>query len=248
MAKDYAKFIPPKKRPQSKSKGSAYFFIFLSVLVLLGAGGGYFFYAKQPALFSKGFALLTHKKIPPAVKPVVKPLAQASAPEVQFDFYSELPNMQVTFSEPGVVTKGLTQIKEPTAAKTADSKDPELKTAGIRAEDIDELPELNAPAPATSSAAKQPDIFNTNALKSLLDAESQTAGSQYVIQLGVFESLEAAQRLLAAINAVGFEGNVIKSPNGYRVQQGPYGSKELAKLTQQRMQKRGIISIIRKTA
>ncbi len=260
MAKDYAKFIPPKKRPQSKSKGSAYFYIFLSVLVLLAASGGYLLYAKQPAVFSKSLALLIHKKIPAVGKPAVKKVALAEPPAVQFDFYSELPNMQVTFSEPGVVTKGLTQIKEP--VKTADLKVSEIKTAVVKAEDIDALPELNAPGATLNSAPKQPDIFNTNELKSLLDAENQTpgnqtgnqslgnlsAGAQYVIQLGVFESQAAAQRLLEAINAVGFEGNVVKSPSGYRVQQGPYGSREIAKLTQQRMQKRGIIAIIRKIA
>jgi cell division protein FtsN len=251
MEKDYAKFIPPKKRSQSKTKGSAYFFIFLFVMVLLGAGGGYFLYVKQPAaLFSKEVALLAHKKNLLNVKPVKK-LTQANAaqaPEVQFDFYSELPNMQVTFSEPGAVAKSLTQLKAPSTVKIEEINSPEIKTASIKAEDIDELPELNAAAPA-SRATNQPDIFNTDELKTLLDAESQSsAAAHYVIQLGVFESEAAAARLLAAINAVGFEGNVVKSPSGYRVQQGPYASKELAKLTQQRLQKRGIISIIRKLA
>jgi cell division protein FtsN len=244
MAKDYAKFIPPKQRSQSKSKGSAYFFIFLLAMVLLGTTGAYFLLAKQPtAIFSKGMALLTHKKDPQAVKPVVKIAQSVKPPEVQFDFYSELPNMQVTLSEPSLVAKGLTELKDPVVVAKTESIKPET----IKAEDIDELPELNDSTHALT-VPKQPDIFNTDELKSLLDAENHSASGQYVIQLGVFESQAAAARLLEAINAVGFEGNVVKSPSGYRVQQGPYASKELAKLSQQRLQKRGIISIIRKTA
>jgi cell division protein FtsN len=125
------------------------------------------------------------------------------------------------------------------------------------------LPELAAlnqpveitPAPGVEEHApltRQPVIFNTADLGALLAAENTAQTSQYVIQLGVFESEEAAHRMVAAINSVGFEGSVVKTQQGpqerFRVQQGPFASRELAKMTQQRMQKRGIISIIRKIA
>jgi cell division protein FtsN len=146
--------------------------------------------------------------------------------------------MQVTLSEPSEAIKGLSQLKNPTVAKA---------------------PVTNPiPAVVMDNTAKPPVIFNTDELKSLLEAEvtpaapTASASSQYIIQLGVFESESAAQRLLEAVNSVGFEGNIVKTEHGdqslYRVQQGPFETRDLAKLTQQRMQKRGIISLIRKIA
>jgi cell division septation protein DedD len=252
MAKDYAKFIPPKQRPsKTKARGTEYFFILLLVLVICSAGG-YFIFASPTKTFaagtenttflSKALALVKHKKTVAIAKPAAKKMAEASdTPSVQFDFYSELPSMQVTLSTPSEAVKGLSQLKNPTAVKAASAN--------------------TIPAVAMVNAAKPPVIFDTNELKSLLEAEVTPAtpaaptvstASQYIIQLGVFESEPAAQRLLEAINSVGFEGNIVKAESGdqpmFRVQQGPFESRDLAKLTQQRMQKRGIISIIRKIA
>jgi cell division protein FtsN len=252
MAKDYAKFVPPKQRyTQQKPKGAEIFFIFLLVLVICAASG-YFLFQKNlhgsPILTDRTLVFLHLKKAPP--KPVVVKLAKntinktPAEPQVQFDFYSELPNMQVTLSEPAQGVKGLTQLI-PAKPKVIAAADPVSEPANLAQGTLD--------APL---ANKHSVIFNTAEVDNLLEAETRPVTSAhtqpYVIQLGVFESETGAQRLVEALKSVGFEPEIVKitlsGREMYQVTQGPFSNRELAKLTQQRLQKRGIISIIRQTA
>src|SRR3990167_6707576 len=74
--------------------------------------------------------------------------------------------------------------------------------------------------------------------------------ARYYIQLGTFEEASGAARLRVALLDAGFTTQVIKISSGqrimYRVQLGPYVSQSQVRTMQQRMQKRGITSVIYK--
>ena len=244
MAKDYAKFVPPKQRySQEQPKVAEYFFIFLLVLVICGASGYFLFQKKfvdgdSPLARAMVFLHLKKPAVITVAKIIPKKLVKSNSPDqpqVQFDFYSELPNMQVTLSEPAQGAKGMAQLITTPKPK------------------ISETPAVEV----TPAAVKPTVVFDSSDVDNLLASETgitshASNSTAFYIQLGVFESETGAKRLLEAIQSVGFDAHVAKSLFGnrtlYQVTQGPYETRELAKMTQQRMQKRGIISIIRQNA
>ena len=265
MAKDYAKFVPAKKRSSKKNtRGPEYFLILFLGLATIAATTFYFVSKQQPEVMASNTAKpslvsklvsLVHPKKDNALsanKLAAKKIAMTDpndAPPVQFDFYSELPNMQVTLSDATPTAKPV---------PTPDAKLP--KMTELSADDDLPAPDKTALAkPAavkvaldkTLDVAKSPPIFNANEVTDLLDAESGHS-QRFIIQLGAFESETGARRLFEAVKSVGFEVEVVRATQGthtlYTVQQGPFESISVARSTQARMQKRGIISTIRKTA
>jgi cell division protein FtsN len=259
MAKDYAKFVPAKPRSsrQKRWRLEIAFAFFLLILTVAGV----VYYAKHnttdltagnpklEALIAKVSTFFQKEKKALEVKPTNSTLASATdnpAPAVQFDFYNELPNMQV-------------------AMATEDSSVMALKTATSTTNEKSSLPAVNTvtkekPLPVeqeqVSVAVNKPalsqavSVVKPQEISDMLTAEKENQTKQYYIFLGTFSNQQAASRMLAALNEVGFQAQIVKVKQGkqavYRVQQGPYATIPLARLNQQRLQKRGIVSEIQK--
>jgi cell division protein FtsN len=239
MSKDYAKFVPPKSRLSTPQRGPITIIaIVIAVLVLIAGLGGLYLYTvksqDQGDFLSKLSALIHHQKIP--AKPAAK-LASAATVQprtVRFDFYEQLPNMQMP--------------AETTVIASAPAPAPLLA----------ETPKIPAiTAPSTAQVVSHP-AFDPDQLTHLLESEqpkaapaavtSAVAANHFIIQMGDFDTDAGAKGLVAAIKSVGFEARVVKiSRSGrtiYQVQQGPYENMALATQSQLRMQKRGLISTI----
>ena len=241
MPKDYAKFVPPKSRLNAPQRWPVTIVVVVvALLVLLGGIGGLYLYtAHAPAqadFLAKLSALIHHQKI--ATKPAAK-LASAAAAQprtVRFDFYEQLPNMQMPVEAPVIASAPApTSIPAPVLAEAP------------------KIPTMPAPAPVVQQAA-----FNPDQLTHLLEAEQPklapapptpvVAANHFIIQMGDFDTDAGAKGLVAAIKSVGFDARVVKILRSgrtiYQVQQGPYENMALATQAQLRMQKRGLISSI----
>ena len=292
MAKNYAKFVPPKSRSRKKQwRTEVVVAIFLVVTGVLAFGS--FLYVERSqgaggqhlaAVFSKLVALVHPKKItvPEKQTPAKSVAVAKSGPEpVHFDFYNELPNMQMPAEDqqtvasstppPKVTPAAPTEappalpapvvaaaqpssaVDEPVAVATAAPVADAAMVAAAKPAQVP-VPQPAAPVKAAPPViAKIPPpapVFNPEEVSNLLAAEHGL--QRYVIQLGVFQSQAAARQLREAIMSVGFDVVVVAVKQGnhkvYHVQQGPYESAALAKLSQQRLEKRGIISVIQKAS
>jgi cell division protein FtsN len=259
MAKDYAKTVVAKSRSPKQSRWRVEYIVIILVLVVGFTLGAYFFYqhamqktqaqvdaqsstqSSPHSWLSKLALLLEHHKKTAALSKTTKTVAMETdhqPPSVHFDFYNELPSMQVTASS---LASSNSMHSMPVAPKVVSHPDTEE----------------NKPAAA-------PAIFNADEVSNLLSAETQSVpdaktkiaavrpNQQYMIQLGAFETEQGANRLLAALSDVGFQAKIVKGNHSgkplYHVQQGPYSTFELAKSNQQRLKKRGIDGMIRKIA
>jgi cell division septation protein DedD len=258
MAKDYAKFVPPKPRAAKRKQWHAEI-ILPAFLLLAGAlaGGCYYYQKGHPATEAQGqgiqgFATKVasffshHKKDALHLKKTLAANGEEQPPTVHFDFYSQLPSMQVTIPEEGgqpTLQEAAKPISAPVLAKL---ESPHQEVIPV----VSQAPA--APTPASKMAAPNADEVST-----LLEAEGQpvqyikTTTQTYVIELGVFDSRQAAALLADALSGVGFKVAIVKiNRNGqkmYGVQQGPFKNLDVAKSTQQRLQKRGIVGEIHKS-
>ncbi len=285
MAKDYAKFVPPKSRLARKNKWRVGY-VMVFILLLLGAmAAGCFVYIDKTAtmgaraervktVMSKIVAWAQHKKI--AVKPAA-PVAVANnqPPPVHFDFYNELPNMQMPADEPkSVASAPPAFVPKPTPAESAPTNPApavvkaETPTAPVVASTVQATPIApeNMDTTVTPTVAKIETVatpeqsakaaFDVDDVDHLLATEQKAVvvhqAQRYVVQLGVFQSEIAANTLRDAVTSVGFHAAVVPVKHGnrnlYHVQQGPYESVAAAKQLQQQLGKRGIISIIQKAS
>ncbi|MDR3490705.1 MAG: SPOR domain-containing protein [Gammaproteobacteria bacterium] len=253
MAKDYAKFVPAKSwKPKRKIRLAGIFIaVFFFVFVCLGAAYSFVIMKKNNAVASRAadlHAFITNvvlsamHKNDGLIRASVKKMAENSQPPVHFDFYSELPKMQLTLTE--------TQ-DTPSPSNKAPSTHYEVgvKTGLTTAEDTQPA----APKPAVVEPAPPPapvKVIQPDELSGLI-AEEAVQKSQYVLQLGVFETRLAANKLQEALISVGFNPVVVKLHAGkydlYELQQGPFTDLQMAKATKSRLQKRGITSVIHKT-
>jgi cell division protein FtsN len=200
--------------------------------------------------------------------------SHSDAEPVRFDFYNALPNMQMPVENlqppvpaaPPPASVAVVSDTPATSAATPPDATPETpslpQTEEAPPTTAAAEPTVPESAPVTTAAITTPDtaavtpvvataatpVFNAKEITDLLAAEQGL--TRYVVQLGVFQTEVAANRLRDAIASVGFPVRVVKSKQGnhriYSVQQGPYDTAALAKSTQQRLAKRGIISTIQK--
>jgi cell division protein FtsN len=269
MPKDYAKFVPPKSRLNLPHRWPVKLAVVVAVVLVLAGLGGYYYIAtsmpEQGDFMGKLNALIHHKKIPG--KEVAKlASAQPAQPRtVRFDFYEQLPNMQmpadnpmITSSPAPVATSVLTTTPELTAQPPVPMPIPAARVAPVARP-------VAQSAPPHTPAAPAPAAFNPEELTHLLETEhpkpapvtpvitapATQAANHYIIKMGDFDTESGAKGLVSAINSVGFDAKVVKISRGgrtiYQVQQGPYESMALASQSQQRMQKRGLISTIIKS-
>jgi cell division protein FtsN len=253
MPKDYAKFVPPKSRLNLPQRWPVKLALVLGIVIVLAGLGGYYYIAtSEPApadFMTKLNDLIHHKKI--IGKEPTKLVSAAPAPPrtVRFDFYEQLPNMQMP-GDPPLVSSAPVPIDEPMLTPA-----PKMVTAAAA-----------MPIPvALPSPVKGPEAFNPDELTHLLEAEHPKpvpamkvtptapalAANRFALQLGDFDTESGAKGLVSAIKSVGFDARVVKlSRSGrtiYQVQQGPFESMAQASQSQQRMQKRGLISTIIKS-
>ncbi|RDI41679.1 SPOR domain-containing protein [Aquicella lusitana] len=219
MRRDAAKKNPRKEPPLKR------WAVFASVFAILGCCVAYFAYQhiRANAGFSEGAVYFSQIKnwfgerksrlrqdIAKA-KQLVKNREKPAEPTIHFEFYTALPNMQVTVSEP--------------ADKAEKSKN-EIKMASKR----------------------HPAFLNADELEREFAKEiRQTA---YVIQVGVFKSAASAERYRQSLAVAGFSPSVVKlnEKETYRVQLGPFSSKDQVSLAKQKLQKKGVTGLVRQIA
>ena len=295
MARDYAKFVPPKPRSLNYRSWRVplFFALFLTLLAFLAVT--YSMHAKKsdPSLASHSKLAAVIDKLANAFSHHTTQLKATAAkavamtktetpPPVQFDFYNQLPSMQVSLPDEAQSAKPPVDVSKPTlrSATTEEAAVTQEDTVAFKDMHPDEaiLPvhhnatikavaigsvntqadavatavtETDADAdvqPTASPVSTSPSIISPDEITSQLAADN--AVMQYAIQVGVFATPQAAARLQTALADVGFTANIVKiKKNGhteYHVQQGPFATKDLAKAGQESLQKRGIVSILRK--
>jgi len=262
MAKDYAKFVPPKPRGRRKRWSGPALLCFLLLFIGCLAGGAVFYAVKSPQALSqnKGAPLFITKLVsflPHHQKQNIilakKSPVDDQPPPVRFDFYSQLPSIQVSAAETqdhaplppaAPVNKLPDSIGAPAAPSVLADATPVVQVMSSK------------PAPLKRQPVASPAVLNPDAVSGLLDAELTSPqqpqqqpvvmaeSHAYFIQLGVFDTQPGAKRLAEALTDVGFSVAVTKvTQDGrkmYRVQQGPFTSIEMAKENQIRLRKRGI--------
>lgn len=289
MAKDYAKFVPSRPKQAKKAGWRKVIAPVFILFFLTSVVAGYFTYQKKSAdvapnpkaeaFAAKITALFgRHKKETPTdekTKPKAAALAQNEvAPPVQFDFYSELPKLQVTLPETApaaapprmnkpannvppvaAVAKAQPQVAENSALASAEIKSqPELVPAEdspepqsvFKPEELDQiLAHDETAAPKTAPAKIAPAKTTT---KIAAPKVVTTKADQYLLHLGSFDTQKAAKIWCAALIEVGFRADIIKGNQGghviYHVRQGPFANAALAKVSQQKLQRRGIASSV----
>lgn len=269
MSKDYAKFVP--ERMEMSPNGSGRWGVVLFAIFVLGISIAisYFLYEKKvshipgekpsiPGFFSYALSSVLHhdKKISHPVNTAKKIIAQNNKPEVEFDFYNELPNEQMTVTEDETTKQQIVKIapssenlvpKEEVSTAAANTPpatvsktlfDEEEVSKQLMAE-VSKSPEMVVPDKTINKPVENA-ALNVNL--------TQKSINTYVLQLGTFEIKEGALRLKEALEMVGVNTQVIEKQDNhkkmYEVQQGPFASSELAQLSQRELQKRGIESTI----
>jgi cell division protein FtsN len=214
MAKDYARYtVKSKKRLTEKGwYHRLLLIIFLLCLVSAMLLGWYAVKNKRLDFSKKNLidwvtqmkTLLSHKKVMSLPFTKTKPIKSAKQElEVQFDFYTELPKMQVTLPETEKIAS------KPLIMEYSSTKDPRKK-----------------------------------------DLSNEHNEGQYVLQMGIFKSEPAARQMQISLLLTGFDAQIVKSMAAnhafYRIQQGPYPTIARAKIIQQQLQNKGIVSLVKK--
>jgi cell division protein FtsN len=118
---------------------------------------------------------------------------------------------------------------------------------------MEPITKINKPAPETvtpkTTEIAQTSVINPAELER--DFSTQLVGTQpYVVQLGVFGNFEAANGYKQSLHRAGFNVDVVKIPSGskiaYRVQFGPFNSKDQARVVQKQLLKKNVSALIRK--
>jgi cell division protein FtsN len=235
MPKDYAKFVPPKARTSAQKRGYSALFFTVVFVLLTAVLVSYFLYEKKEtgsfAAASKNIATYSSKlwtqinTKKPAIQAEPRTLIGQNTvrPPVHFDFYNELPKMQVYPDQP------------------SESMDLSPKTHATV------ITQSQIPVDKVDRTNTKKAIFDPDEVSELLAAEKET--QSYTLQLDTFETEQAAKGLQKALASIGFDVRIVKiNAQGkaiYFVQQGPYKNKALAKISQQLLQKRGITSVLR---
>lgn len=166
-------------------------------------------------------SVLGSTQVQTSPKPLpIKHMALANPDQIHFEFYSSLPNMKIEIAE-----------QKP-------ASDAQMTEAGNKTLEVAEKKENRAGNHATFDATELEKSFSNH-----------VALHHYIIQLGIFHQLEAANRFRSGIFKAGLPASVvsIKQNNRmiYRVQQGPYYSLQQTQAAQQQLQKKGLKFLVR---
>lgn len=231
MSRDYAKYNSAKMfatKPKQRHTG-----IVVGVLVLVGclAGSG-FFYVKHK------------EKLPSSLTNQVDAWV-AKIPELFHHAKKEVKPEET----PVVAEKKTEEEEQPTVHFNFYT---ELESGKIKPSAPAETTQKPVQAAAAPLPLQKAAVVSPDEISNLLDEEEDddSPSEQYILQLGIYQSEDAAKRLDEALENAGFQTTVVKTIiNGrkmYRVQKGSFTSMESAKAIQQQFKKRGVVSVIRK--
>lgn len=245
MKKTVKKKKNSKKRAASSSSPSRGVFL-LSICLAIAGAGAYVYHVKKPTvvydlmisgisatttLINEGKHFFSHD-----VKSGLDKVKDFAAnknenTDIHFEFYTALPNMEMPVSEMEAdVNPPVTKVAATEAAKPLKSAAP---TVAAKPAKVDATP-----------------TFITSADEIEKGMSEQLHQDAFIVQLGVFKSPASAERLKQTVNKNGLEVDVVKltlaQKEFYRVQLGPYLSKDQAKLMLHQLQKQGVTGVIAK--
>jgi cell division protein FtsN len=88
------------------------------------------------------------------------------------------------------------------------------------------------------------------AMKAIPTAAVETpvipVAEHYSLELGVFKSQAEASEARVSLLFAGIEAEIVKDKTGYRLQHGSYIDKKQARMAQVELQRKGVVSVIRK--
>lgn len=237
MMKDY---VNHRKKRQGQTRKATFWFVL--VIVLAMAAGLSFYAFDKHGVTMASFKEMSQFKIasylpqvfnkdkqPPETKKAAHQAPEVAKP-IHFAFYDELPKAQLDY-KPKVEEEVMAAAKE----VESPSVEPQSQPAVVAAKTL-------------SSAVSEKSIEQelSEDLSSIKNAES----SPYILQIGIFHNLEAANRYRSALQGAGLKVDVVKAKLGrevvYRLQQGPYTSQDQLKAAKKRLTERGVTSDIRK--
>lgn len=174
------------------------------------------------------------EKAHPAVKKKTPAATAEAAKPVHFDFYDELPKVQVGN------LKEAQEEREMAEAEVEEPSPPPVAPSAAKAETKEHF----------SSKSIEQDLYaDLSAMKS---SEKTPDTTPYILQIGIFHSQEAANRYRGALQSAGLRVDVVKVKLGseyvYRIQQGPYRNTDQLKSAKKRLTERGVTCDIRKLA
>lgn len=229
MTKDYAKYTSREARDPKTKKGflSLVVILVIVVAVVMGASGYYLHHVLStnqnngPTFVSRIKAVFSRHKKNTVANKETKPRPATEEPAIHFDFYNELPKMQVAVTE-----SSMTNEKKPVPK-----------------------PVTPASPPKQQPVPPQP-IMPLVTPNQSINQQTKKTETQYLIQLGVFKKLSAASELRISLLLSGLEVNIVKSKEGteevYRVEKGPYQNLQEAKAMQKKLQGKGFDAMVRK--
>lgn len=162
-------------------------------------------------------------------------LKEQSPPEIHFEFYTALPKMQINPTD---------SVKE---AKVESTPAPVRAIASTKAPALESKLDAEPLQLAQHSSKPLPFANHEDLVK---DFSSHLQPGNYNLQLGLFKSLDWANRFQQSLQLKGFNAKIVKismsNKNWYRVQYGMFATREEAKFAQQKLQKKGVNGILRK--
>lgn len=176
------------------------------------------------------------------VKPVKveKPTqAQQHDNEIQFNFYTDLPNDKITIVAGGDQKENPSQPDKTTSDNAAPQN---ASQALINPASSNPLISKNNEMAAAKSAVAD---------KSSKTDQAKYSSPHYIVQIAAFRNASAAGDMRISLLLSGFEVNLVKSLDNehkqlYLLQQGPFSSLFEAKAMQQKLKQRGIDSVVKK--
>jgi cell division protein FtsN len=152
-------------------------------------------------------------------------------PQIRFEFYQTLPGMRVSVPEQ-VEQQAKVSVKEPVRLVSQISKP---VTEALISQETVEVKSLR--------------IFDADQLQRSLDAE--LVRQKYIVLLGTFKKNASAERLRQTLLSQGFLvksiPTQIEGRTWYRVQVGPYASREQAQTAQQKLKSQRLEGVLRET-
>jgi cell division protein FtsN len=268
MAKDYAKstFNLTRTRKKNRSRRVLFFFIFSFLLLNICFFSGWYIYQQGMITFNKEnamtwvdqFKTLLHRhKSQVAIHQNTKTDTASTVNQdspVRFDFYTELPNMQVTApiiqneTNKNVVRETPKEL-EPSSSKSSVQGSPEEVV-----EVSQNKSDLSSKNAKTHLDLGKEDLNTTSAHVASENhskaADHAAAEIQYVVQVGAYKNDSTASEMRISMLLAGFDVKVVKTSIGdhiiYRIQQGPFSSLSRAKLAQKKLQTKGYDGVVQK--
>jgi cell division protein FtsN len=275
MAKDYAKatFNKTRVRKQLRLRRILFFFI----LFILGSicTSGVWYISQQG--FNKENAmtwvnelktLLHRQKLSVATNQNTKMERSNSVnqdPPIRFDFYTELPEMQVTLPQKEEersanleARAGETFQKKPESAalpadNSAQNASDKTITSGLQNQSAPIMKSFNNNVEAETRDVNSHPVRFLSAGSSEVPVKSIDRSQEeihYVVQVGAYKSNSTASEMRISILLAGFDVKVVKTTIDdrviYRIQQGPFGSLARAKIAQKKLQAKGFDGVVQK--